>query len=77
MSYSMEEPEWPPMCECVYDEERDEIDRGNCQLHCNQEEARLDDPQRQAFPEAQALRKPATAEPGSVEPHLGIMKRQA
>lgn len=38
MSYSLEEPAWPPVCECQYDPERDEMDRGNCQLHCSLEE---------------------------------------
>jgi hypothetical protein len=38
MSYSFQEPEGPPVCECRYDEVRDEVDRGNCQLHCDMEE---------------------------------------
>jgi hypothetical protein len=35
VSYSMREPDWPPICECQYDEARDEMDRGNCPLHWN------------------------------------------
>ena len=29
MSWSLEEPEWPPVCECQYDEFHDRMDRGN------------------------------------------------
>ena len=39
MSWSLEEPEWPPVCECVYDEARDEVFRGNCSLHWHEDEA--------------------------------------
>ena len=38
MSYSFQEPEWPPVCECQYDEVHDRMDRGNCELHCDMEE---------------------------------------
>lgn len=38
MSYSMQEPEWPPVCECWYDELQDGMDREDCLLHCNIEE---------------------------------------
>jgi hypothetical protein len=33
MSWSMMEPEEPPICECKYDEARDEMDRGDCRFH--------------------------------------------
>jgi hypothetical protein len=33
VSYSMQEPEWPPFCECKYDEIRDIVDREDCLLH--------------------------------------------
>ena len=33
MSYSMLEPDWPPVCECFYDEERDELYVEDCPLH--------------------------------------------
>ena len=33
MSYSFREPEWPAVCECKYDEARDEMDRENCPFH--------------------------------------------
>jgi hypothetical protein len=33
MSYSMQEPDWPFYCECIYDEERDETVREDCPLH--------------------------------------------
>jgi hypothetical protein len=36
MSYSFREPEWPADCECKYDEARDEMDRDDCPLHCDQ-----------------------------------------
>ena len=32
MSYSFREPEWPTVCECKYDEARDEMDREDCHL---------------------------------------------
>jgi hypothetical protein len=34
VSYSFREPEWPAVCECKYDEVRDEMDREDCPLHC-------------------------------------------
>ena len=33
MSYSFREPEWPAVCECKYDEPRDEMDREDCPFH--------------------------------------------
>ena len=38
VSYSMPEPEWPPVCECKYDEIHDKVDREDCLLHGNMEE---------------------------------------
>jgi hypothetical protein len=35
MSYSFEEPPLPPICECKYDEARDEMDRDDCPFHCD------------------------------------------
>jgi hypothetical protein len=35
MSYSLREPEWPAVCECRYDESRDEMDREDCPFHCD------------------------------------------
>ena len=34
MSYSFREPEWPDVCECKYNEARDEMDREDCPFHC-------------------------------------------
>ena len=33
MSYSFLEPEWPAVCECKYDQARDEMDREDCPFH--------------------------------------------
>ena len=33
VSYSFREPEWPAVCECKYDETRDEMDREDCPFH--------------------------------------------
>jgi len=33
-SYSFREPEWPAVCECKYDEARDEMDQEDCPFHC-------------------------------------------
>ena len=33
MSFSMFEPEEPPVCECTYDEARDAMDRQDCPFH--------------------------------------------
>lgn len=52
MSYSLNEPEWPPMCECCYDEARNEVFRGNCPLHYK------DDPE--GPEQVPAARKPPT-----------------
>jgi len=41
VSYSMREPEWPPVCECKYDEVNDTVDREDCLLHCDMQ----DDPE--------------------------------
>jgi hypothetical protein len=54
MSYSFQEPEWPPVCECQYDEVRDEMDRGNCEIHCDTDDET-------SLPEHRiALKKPVT-----------------
>lgn len=58
MSYSLQEPEWPPTCECLYDETRDEMFRGDCPQHCD-----LDDEDRHAAELLQVERKP----PASIE----------
>jgi hypothetical protein len=34
----MREPDWPPVCECKYDEVHDTVDREDCLLHCAMEE---------------------------------------
>ena len=39
MSYSFREPEWPAVCECKYDEARDEMDRDDCPFHCDATDA--------------------------------------
>jgi hypothetical protein len=47
MSWSMLEPEDPLVCECKYDEARDEMDREDCPFHCSM----VDDvPQQEAHP---------------------------
>ncbi len=38
MSYRMEEREWPPVCDCRYDEVHDRMDRKDCCLHYDTEE---------------------------------------
>ena len=35
MSFSMLEPDDPPICECRYDGARDEMDRDDCPFHCD------------------------------------------
>lgn len=30
----MQEPEWPVVCECKYDETHDRMDREDCCFHC-------------------------------------------
>lgn len=35
MSWSLEEPEEAPICECKYHEARDEMDREDCPFHCD------------------------------------------
>jgi hypothetical protein len=37
----MQEPDWPPFCECKYDEVHDRVHREDCLLHCAME----DDPE--------------------------------
>ncbi len=34
----MQEPDWPPVCECKYDGVHDRMDREDCLLHCAMEE---------------------------------------
>jgi hypothetical protein len=38
VSYSMQEPDWPPVCECKYDEVQDRVDREDCLLHGDMED---------------------------------------
>jgi hypothetical protein len=38
VSYSFQEPDWLPVCECKYDEVHDTVDREDCLLHCHMEE---------------------------------------
>jgi hypothetical protein len=33
VSYSFHEPDWLDVCECKYDEARDEMDRDDCPFH--------------------------------------------
>jgi len=35
MSWSMREPEEPPVCECKYDQAHDRMDREDCHFHCD------------------------------------------
>jgi hypothetical protein len=39
MSYSLEEPEWPVACECTYSEDHDRMNREDCWIHCNIDDA--------------------------------------
>jgi hypothetical protein len=41
MSYSMQEPDWPPYCECRYDEVHDTVDSEDCLLHFDMEEGTI------------------------------------
>ena len=43
MSYSFQEPEWPAVCECKYDEARDEMDREDCAFHFDLVDDRADE----------------------------------
>ena len=43
MSYSFVEPEWPAVCECKYDERRDEMDREDCPFHFDLVDDRADE----------------------------------
>ncbi|MGD1097353.1 MAG: hypothetical protein ABSB35_35880 [Bryobacteraceae bacterium] len=43
MSWSLEEPEEPPICECKYDAARDEMDREDCPFHCDLADADVAD----------------------------------
>jgi hypothetical protein len=55
----MQEPEWPLVCECWYDELHDTMERGNCCLHCDMEEE-IALPQEWQPPEPETgLKKPA------------------
>jgi len=54
VSYSMQEPDWPPVCECKYDEVQDRVDREDCLLHCNMEDEISPPPARHI-----AFKKPA------------------
>ena len=54
MSFSFQEPDWPPVCECQYDEVRDEIDRGNCEIHCDTAEEIAVQPETQITPKKPA-----------------------
>ena len=55
VSYSMQEPEWPPVCECKYDEVRDRVDREDCLLHCD-----VDDEVSSPLENQITFKKPAT-----------------
>ena len=60
MSYSLEESEWRPVCQCEYEEVHDTVERGNCEIHCGMGEEELlkaDPPERRP-----AARKPAAPE---------------
>ena len=35
MSFSLQPPEEPPVCECRYDEIHDVMDREDCAIHCD------------------------------------------
>ena len=61
VSYNMQEPEWPAVCECNYDEVHDRMDQEDCLLHCDiEEEAPL--LQAHQAPEPQTrLKKPPSA----------------
>jgi hypothetical protein len=50
----MQEPEWPPVCECRYDEVHDRMDREDCCFHCDMEEE-ISEPQERQI----TLKKPA------------------
>jgi hypothetical protein len=56
VSYRMEEPEWPRLCECRYDEVHDRMDREDCCLHCDREEAMATEPELPV-----AIKKPIAA----------------
>jgi hypothetical protein len=43
VSYSFREPDWPAICECKYDEARDEMDREDCPFHCDLPVAHAED----------------------------------
>ncbi len=38
MSYSFQEPELPPYCECTYDEVHDTVDSEDCMIHFDMQE---------------------------------------
>ena len=43
MSYSFREPEWPAVCECKYDEARDEMNREDCPFHYDLKDNSVED----------------------------------
>jgi hypothetical protein len=51
----MQEPEWPLVCECKYDEVRDRMDRDDCLFHCD-----IDDDLSLTQESPVALKRPAT-----------------
>ncbi|MGD1095246.1 MAG: hypothetical protein ABSB35_25050 [Bryobacteraceae bacterium] len=52
MTWSLLEPDEPPICECKYDEVRDEMDREDCPFHCDLVDSDVVDvgPQQEAPP---------------------------
>jgi hypothetical protein len=56
----MREPEEAPICECKYDEARDEMDREDCPFHCDLVE---DVPQQEAHPVRRKRPDSTTANP--------------
>ena len=61
MSYSFREPEWPAVCECKYDEARDEMDREDCPFHCHLSEATKTDTERTEKRKGPAIAEADTA----------------
>jgi hypothetical protein len=60
MSYSMQEPDWPPVCECKYDEVHDTVDSEDCLLHFDMKEGTAPLPKKPQPQESRtALKKPA------------------
>ena len=48
VSYSFREPEWPAVCECKYDEARDEMNREDCPFHCDPKDSVTEEEMRTA-----------------------------